>query len=175
MGKRWYVVQSKLQQEKLATQELRKQRFDVFYPTFIKKSRCKRTGKTTDVVSPLFPSYLFVEFDVVRNKRWKSIKNTRGVKNLLACTETTISPVPKGCVEAIISKRDRRGHVSIEDCMGTVIKFLPDQALKIAAEGYENVIATYCNHSEKRVTVFLSLLNRKLQVSLPIESVQPIS
>lgn len=175
MSKRWYVVQSKLGQEKLAAQELRKQRFDIFFPTFIRKSRCKRTGKPSDSISPLFPSYLFVEFDVKRNKRWQKINNTRGVKTLLACTEKTVSPVPKGCVEAILAKRDRKGHVSLEDCMGSIIKFLPEQQLKIIGGAYDNVIATYCNHSEKRVIVLLSLLNRKLQVSLPLESVQPVS
>ena len=175
MAKRWYVVQTKIKQETLAVQQLRQQRFDLFFPTFIKPVRDRKTGKIIKKILPLFPSYLFVQFDIKRNKRWQSILNTRGVQSLVGCTERYVSPVPKGCVEEILLKRDPKGHILIVDCIEKMAEFLPNQQLKIRGETYENIIATYCNHSENRVNVLLSLLGRPVRVSLALDDVQPLS
>ena len=50
----WYVVKTKPQQEKRASLNLRNQNFNVISPLIKKKINCE----------PLFPSYIFVSFDI---------------------------------------------------------------------------------------------------------------
>ena len=57
----WYVVSTKPNQENRAALNLRKQAFEVLLPMMQKKRRHARQIET--VLRPLFPGYLFVEFD----------------------------------------------------------------------------------------------------------------
>jgi len=56
--KKWYLIQTKPQQEAIATQNLSNQGFNVFYPKAI------INNKTVS----LFPRYLFIELDDKKSK-----------------------------------------------------------------------------------------------------------
>lgn len=173
MTKRWYVVQTKPNHESLALSQLRNQKFSVFFPVYTVKTKHNRTGVVTVKQLPLFPSYMFVQFDVDRNKRWQTINGTRGVLGLIGCTDEYLTPVPEGCVEDIIARADKRGVVVLKDCVETITEFTPGMSLGIRGENYKGLVATYCSNTEKRVSVLLTLLNRKMRVILPIDAVFP--
>lgn len=173
--KRWYVVQTKSNQETLAVQQLRNQKFNVFFPTYIHEKKNEATGTVKKRTLPFFPSYLFVEFDVKRHARWKSINGTRGVVTLVGCTEDFLSPLPKGCVEEIMKRADERGNIRLEEAVQQIIAFTSGMQVEILGRGLKGIVATYCNHSQNRATLLLTLLNRKIKIVLPIDAIRPVT
>lgn len=168
--KRWYVVQTKYNQELLAVENLRNQNFETFFPVYQKKRQDKKSGIIFDQTLPLFPSYVFVKFDV-EGCRWLKIASTRGVKSFVGYTDDYLSPLPQGCVEEIIARADQSGVVPIVPVFEDLLKFTPNMKLKIKNGSLAGLVGTYCNHSGNRVVLLLTLLNQKTRVSLPIHTV----
>lgn len=166
---RWYVVQTKTGQESLAVKEISNQNITVFHPTYVEKST-NRLNIKKEKVLPLFPSYVFVQFDIARD-RWKCLNNTRGCVGLVGCGETYVTPLPEGCIEEIMSNLDDDGQVSLHKAMETVVNFEQGMELGIRGDSYEGVVGEYHSHSDTRVTLILTLLGRKNKIELPIESV----
>ena len=76
----WYVVQTGPSKEFVAANNLASQNFNIYLPQLkrnITRFNCKQT-----TVKPLFPGYLFVFIDYLKDN-WSKINYTRGVKNLL--------------------------------------------------------------------------------------------
>ena len=72
----WYVVQTKPNREMQALSHLERQGFSVWMP---KCSRLiKHARQTKKVLRPLFPGYVFVQFDPTFTQ-WRAINNTVGV------------------------------------------------------------------------------------------------
>ncbi|MBI4224451.1 MAG: hypothetical protein HY609_05910 [Deltaproteobacteria bacterium] len=93
--RKWYVIQSKPQKERLVCAQLRSApiEVDVFFPRLR-----NHTG-----VRPLFPSYLFVNMAMNNVANYKFIKYTRGVLRLVGTREGPI-PVLPDVVETIQSR-----------------------------------------------------------------------
>ena len=66
--KNWYLIQTKPQQEAVASQNLSNQGYDIFHPKAMIKNKS---------VS-LFPRYLFIHLDD-KNQNWTPIRSTPGV------------------------------------------------------------------------------------------------
>lgn len=169
--KRWYAIQTKSHQEAVAIQHLKDQRFNTFFPKYMKKEQTKRTGTVYLRPTALFPSYVFVEFDVTRNRRWQTINGTKGVVCLVGYLDDYLSPLPIGCVEEIMQRADRKGFVQLEATLPEIIQFSPEMQLTINRGSLQGTVATYCNHSDNRVTLLLALLNQKVKIELPIDAV----
>ena len=103
----WYVAQTLHHREKIAERHLRAQGFRPFFPQFRKTVRHAR--KLREVVAPVFPGYIFVIFDMERD-RWHSINGTIGVSRLLTALKRPV-PVPGGVVQALIGAIDASGCV----------------------------------------------------------------
>jgi transcriptional antiterminator RfaH len=104
--KKWYVVHIKPNQELTAEQQLKNQNFEVFYPRCIQQVHNPNTDRITKRVSPLFPGYMFVSFDIAEPCGWQKIPNTRGVLNLIGMKESSVLSLPPGCVEDIMTRVD---------------------------------------------------------------------
>jgi transcriptional antiterminator RfaH len=103
----WYVAQTLHHREKIAELRLRAQGFRSFFPQFRRTVRHAR--KLREVVAPLFPGYIFVAFDIERD-RWRSINGTIGVARLLTA-QNRPAPVPPDVVQALIGAIDASGCV----------------------------------------------------------------
>jgi transcriptional antiterminator RfaH len=68
----WYLIQTKSQQEAIATLNLSSQGYTVFHPKVVIK------GKNTS----LFPRYLFIQLDD-KTQNWTPIRSTKGVSNFV--------------------------------------------------------------------------------------------
>ena len=172
MAKRWYVLQTKFGKEDETINALRSKKFKVFYPCYQKM--LKENGKRVLKTLPLFPSYVFVQFDIKRHPRWRSVVHVRGVHALMGCVDDFVPPLPRGCVEELMARADRNGVIQIEKAVEKILQFVPNMKLLIRGEQYRGLIATYCSHTEKRVTLLLTLLNRRIQVILPVEAIAPL-
>jgi transcription antitermination factor NusG len=105
--RRWYVVKTLPRREIFAAEQLQNQGFTTFLPKQVKTVRHARRVRTG--LAAFFPSYLFVELDVER-ERWRSINGTYGVSHLITHGERPIA-APAGVVEDIIASCDDRGIV----------------------------------------------------------------
>ena len=77
---RWYVVHTQPRGESLAITNLINQGLETYLPLHLRRRRHAR--RTEWVPAPLFPSYLFVQFDVEQT-RWRAIHSTFGVRYLV--------------------------------------------------------------------------------------------
>lgn len=78
----WFVVQLKANSIKIAERNLKRQLFNTFIP--YERIKSLRPHKNSTELKPLFPGYLFVEFER-SNMDWHKIKNTYGVSRILSC------------------------------------------------------------------------------------------
>ena len=104
-GERWYVARTLPNREAGAASQLEAQGFRVFLPRIARTVRHAR--KMRQVRAPAFPAYLFVAFDMNRD-RWRSVNGTFGVARLIGSDEQPM-PVPRGVVEAIFDTVDETG------------------------------------------------------------------
>jgi transcriptional antiterminator RfaH len=74
----WFVLNTHPKKEFVAQQNCTNQGFNTFLPTYIDP-----LPKKGDITKPLFPSYLFVQFDPTRD-RWYPLMHTIGVKRLFS-------------------------------------------------------------------------------------------
>ena len=70
--KNWYLIQTKPQQETIATHNLSNQGYTVFHPKAVIKGK----------ISSLFPKYLFIQLND-RAQNWTPIRSTKGVSNFV--------------------------------------------------------------------------------------------
>ena len=116
----WYVAQTLHHREKVAERHLREQGFRSFFPQFRRTVRHAR--KLREVVTPVFPGYIFVIFDTERD-RWHSIHGTVGVCRLLTTRKRPV-PVPADIVQALIGAIDVFGCVVLggDLCVGQAVR-----------------------------------------------------
>jgi len=81
----------------VAATHLRNQGFRVFLP--LAQGTRRHARKTETVLAPFFPSYLFVQIDLSKD-RWRSVNGTCGVSRLARQGELPV-PVPAGIVERL--------------------------------------------------------------------------
>ena len=86
MDTNWLVVNTKSNSEKKAFENLRRQKFNVFFPKIKKKIFLTKNNK--EILKPLFPGYLFVEYN--DNYNWIKINNTYGVSKIVRFGERPI-------------------------------------------------------------------------------------
>lgn len=121
-GERWYVVQSRPQQELHAARQLANQRFHAFVPRVKRTVRHARRRRT--VLTALFPRYLFTALDLERD-RWRSVLGTYGVTTMIMDGERP-RPVPPGVVESLADVVASDGTVDFADRLevGDDVRFL---------------------------------------------------
>jgi transcriptional antiterminator RfaH len=157
--KQWYVVTTKAREETKALFNLKRQGFNTYLPQYKKLRRHAR--RTDTVLAPLFPKYLFVEFDLDMHN-WSCINSTIGVSKLIKFGSMPTA-VPSGLVSEIRTREDAEGMVSL------------NRYLKIK-QGDEVTILTgaFSDHSgifesqgdDERIVILLNLMGRNVRVRL---------
>ena len=143
----WYVVKAKPQQEKRASMNLRNQNFKVILPLLQKTSNGSKIN-----YEPLFPSYIFVSFDITKNY-WPKINNSYGVSKLLS-----FNGIPKelnvnfiSYLEEII---DKNGFVK-----ANIFQFKKNQCVQINNGPFKGFFASVIKKvGEQRVKLMIDFL-----------------
>lgn len=167
MTTRWYVVHTQPHGEAKANLHLRRQGFATYLPKYLRQ---RRHARRTEIVSrPLFPNYLFVAFDPLRD-RWRSIHSTFGVNRLVLAGEDPL-PVPDSVVSQIKDREGEDGFVVLGlpagVSTGSEVRLV--DGIFAEARGILERIAD--NH---RVAVLLQLLGREVRVNVPVANVGTI-
>jgi transcriptional antiterminator RfaH len=161
---RWYLVQTQLNGEAKATQNLLRQGYDIYLPRFLKRRRHAR--KVDFVARPLFPRYVFVAIDMT-TQRWRSIQSTFGVSRLV-CNGDNPALVPEGVVPALRAREDDKGFVK----MDARPAFAPGDKVRVLAGAFMDSAGLFTGLADHdRVSILLDMLGRKVRVLLDADLV----
>lgn len=163
----WYVIHTKARQERVASEHLGRQDYEVHMPLIRLPKR--RRGRWREVVEPLFPGYLFVHLDLKR-RNTSSIRSTRGVIGLVRFGNEP-QPVPSLLVERLMAAQtDREGAISQEHL------FEPGDRVEIVAGPLAGLQAVFLASSgEERAHLLLELLGRSNRVLVSRHQLVPAS
>jgi len=148
--KKWYLIQTKPQQEAIATQNLSNQGFNVFHPKAIIKNK---------TVS-LFPRYLFIELDD-KHQNWTPIRSTKGVANFVrfGLSFARVS-------NQIISMIKIQQQQTIEKLFN-ICSHQKGDSVEIQSGAFKGQQAIFQNYnSNDRVTVLLKLIGQHQETKL---------
>jgi transcriptional antiterminator RfaH len=148
--KKWYLIQTKPQQEAVATQNLSNQGFDIFYPKAMIKNKS---------VS-LFPRYLFIKLDD-NNQNWTPIRSTKGVANFVRFG-LNFAIVPNQIIRLIKIQQQQ----TIEKLIN-IYSHQKGDSIEIQTGAFKGQQAIFQNYnSTDRVTVLLKLIGQQQAITL---------
>ena len=162
--KKWYVVNTKAREEAKALFNLRRQGFNAYLPQHKKTRRHAR--HTDNVLAPLFPKYLFVEFDL-NMENWSRINSTLGVSRLIQFGMMP-TPLPTELINEIRAREDPEGMVTLNQNLG--IK-QGDKVTVINGAFNDQVGIFECQNEDARIVILLNLLGRDVRVRLPSSAI----
>lgn len=171
MTARLFAVECRPRLEQLARTELMNQHFPTLLPMFIRPN--PRRLQSAD--APLFPGYLFVQFDPLDpDEHWGAINGTRGVRRLLCSAVGRPAAVPERRAAEMWDKYSR-GPVSLEEAL---LPFAAGAKLRVTGgfggdlyAGWEGICK---RRSRTSVVVMMLVFGRDTEVELPIEAVEVV-
>ncbi|GAD50854.1 hypothetical protein NT2_12_01140 [Caenibius tardaugens NBRC 16725] len=162
---RWYVAETLPRSENLAQYHLERQGFTCFCPRF--RATRRHARRTTIIMSPLFPGYIFVSFSRDHD-RWQSINSTIGVKRLVGGERGPL-PMPRDVMETLLA-RCEEGEV---DCIIPEIK--PGDQIRLMSGPFaNNVAAIEALDSKGRVRVLLDILGSRRSLRVDMRAIGPV-
>jgi transcriptional antiterminator RfaH len=163
-GARWYVVQTQVNGEARAAENLRRQGYETYLPRYLKRRRHAR--KVDFIAKPLFPRYMFVAIDVA-TQRWRSVQSTVGVSRLVTNGDEPAA-VPEGVVCALRAREDTKGLVKME--AGPA--FAPGDKVRVLAGAFMDNAGLFDGMADHdRVSILLDMLGRQVRVVLDADLV----
>ncbi len=162
----WHLIYSKPQQERVALENLLRQRYDVYLPLL--RHQRRRNNRHVIVTEPRFLRYLFI-FLCDETDDWSPIRSTRGVMRIIRFGQTP-ARVPADFVETLRARETDAGmHIVAEP------GYRPGDSVRIAGgsmAGYDAVFAA--RTSKERVLLLLNIAGKEARVQLPIEDIEPV-
>ena len=157
-GVKWYVVQTQVNAEFKAAENLQRQGFGVYLPRFLKRRRHAR--KTEFAAKPLFPRYLFVAIDIT-TQRWRAIQSTFGVASLVTNGDEP-AVLPDGIISALRAREDK-GFIK----MRREPVFARGDRVRVLTGAFTDSPALFDGEADHdRVAILLDMLGRKVRVLL---------
>jgi transcription antitermination factor NusG len=162
---RWFCARTKLAIPFDTTiNQLRQQEFTAWVP--IVRSITHKFGKKIIIEEGLFGPYLFVQFDMTK-QRWRAINHTVGVARLLPTHAEFPEPVSIGFVEAL---QNAPTLATVQDVI--VAKFSTDAIVRIlggALVGYHGrVLSSHRTATRVRLEAF----GREIEATVPTSALQ---
>jgi transcriptional antiterminator RfaH len=161
---RWYVVQTQMNGEAKAAQNLLRQGYQIYLPRYLKRRRHAR--KVDFTAKPLFPRYMFVAIDLA-TQRWRSIQSTSGVSRLVTNGDDPAT-VPEDVVHALRAREDEKGFVRLDNTP----QFAPGDKVRVLAGAFMDSAGLFSGLADHdRVSILLDMLGRKVRVLLDADMV----
>jgi transcriptional antiterminator RfaH len=162
-GSRWFCAWTHPSAEFRSELDLMAKGFRVYLPLHLDRRFERDAGQA--IIGPLFPRYLFVQFNPSRDQ-WRRIYRSRGIAGLIAVTTDKPIPVPIGIIEHLQARTSARRVV---DDPGE-----HPEASRIRVGATGTVLGGpwagwtgICTLSRRdRLTLLLSLFGRQVPVSL---------
>lgn len=158
---RWFVVQTKVGQEAVASRNLLRQNFESWFPLLPKTVRAGR--RTVIKLKPFFPGYVFLKNQ--SDQSWRPVDSTFGVVRLV---RNGVHPatLPVGLVPELRALADSGGVVSFRDTLRHGDK------VRVMVGAFDNWIGRVVDLPDSdRVTLLLDMIGRAVPVTLPTSAV----
>ena len=165
--RKWYVIKTKVNQEKRALLNLSRQGFELFCPLTPILRKFKNTIK--NILDPLFPSYIFVKLDLEKDN-WSKINNTYGVKELLKNSSMYPGSVPSEFIENLKKVCD------VNNCVNdSYFNYKIGQKVKFIEGPFLNKVVEIIKMPAKdRILVLQEFFSLKIKVLTSKEKIIPI-
>lgn len=152
--KEWFLAYTKPRNEDNVSRRLTGAGFYVLNPKIKERKYYRR--KITDIVSPLFPCYVFVEFDKYMD--YHLISFTRGIKRVLG-NDNGPAVVSREIIDSI-NGRITDGFVTVKQ------SFTPGEQVVIKGGPFEGLNAVFEKEMKgvERVSVLLKAMNVRMVV-----------
>ena len=102
---RWYVAQIKTNGFDRAVSNLTRQGFQTFMP--MQKKTVRHARQLKNVLRPVFPGYLFIQFGADRAD-WRKINSTFGVARLVSFEQSVPATVPEELMAGLQARCDSK-------------------------------------------------------------------
>lgn len=159
LGKKWYLLTAKPQNDAYAEAQLVNQGYQVYRP--LAKRIRKRRQKLIEVIESLFPRYLFIQLDTV-NDNWAPIRSTLGIAGFVKFGNNP-AVVPESIIETLMLNEDELSQKAI-----SLDRFKQGDKVIIESGPYIGLNAVFDTYNgEERAVILLNMLNSiaKLTIS----------
>ena len=161
----WYAIRSKPRMEEIARLNYERQGLKVYLPmirTVVSHARSKK-----EVLRLFFPGYLFLWL-VPEERNWVTIASTRGAIGAI-CFGDQYIPMPDWIIDDL---RAREDGGAISSAALQKERLAPGTAVQVRFDE-ENATqgVVYSMRGEENVVVLLSLLNRQVKATVPLDQV----
>lgn len=155
----WYLIRTKVGSESVAEEHLQRQDYPTYCPRLI--SRRRRFGRRIQIISPLFPSYLFLQL-AVGVKDLAPVKSTKGVVGIVRFGEE-YAVAPQAVIEGLRQHEDPAVQSRrVEDPLK------PQARIRITGGPLNHLEGIFLNEcADDRVNVLLNILGRETSVEVP--------
>ncbi len=148
----WYLVHTKPRQEKCALENLQRQGYTCYLPTF--PAEKLRQGAMTIADEPLFPRYLFIRLGRGDSaKGWAPVRSTKGVSRLV-CFGAEPAWVDDVLIE-LLRTQEASGQTEPERL------FKPGERVRLTEAPFAGIEGIYqMADGERRVMVLIEILSK---------------
>lgn len=162
----WYLIHTKIRQERVALENLERQGFECFLP-LIRVEKLRR-GALQVVQEPLFPRYLFTRLGTgLESQSWAPIRSTVGVSRLV-----TFGQTPAKIEDELIAEL----QVKTDSTKVQLRHFEPGEQVVVTDGPFAGVEAIYqMADGESRVMVLLNILSKQVKMSVPPASIRKVN
>ncbi|ACD82086.1 transcriptional activator RfaH [Candidatus Methylacidiphilum infernorum] len=158
----WYCLSIQPKKEKLAVENLKKENIEVFFPQF--QYQKIRSRKTSLVLEPLFPGYLFAKFNLYSKLTF--VRSTKGVRKVVHFG-SSYPVIPDSFIEELRIQFGEEGIKTIRERIdvGSTINIAEGPF-----QGYSCIVLGFIPAKE-RVRVLLEWLGRAVQIEVNLKEI----
>ena len=162
----WYLIHTKIRQERVALENLERQGFKCFLPLICAEKL--RRGALQVVQEPLFSRYLFIRLGTgLESQSWAPIRSTVGVSRLV-----TFGQTPAKIEDELIAQL----QVKTDSAEVQLRHFEPGEQVVVTDGPFMGVEAIYqMADAEGRVMVLLNILSKQVKMSVPPASIRKVN
>lgn len=160
---RWVAINTHPHRERIAVENLARQRFTVYCPTELRRVRHAR--RVQDVARPIFPGYIFAEVapDLAL---WRSILSTYGVRAVIRYGDRPAFVEP-GFIEALRA-REIDGIIA-----KPIAPYRLGQEIRLNGGPFDGLIATIVEMKDKdRLVLLMRLLSQDIRLKVTTANVR---
>ena len=162
----WYLIHTKIRQERVALDNLERQGFECFLP--LMRAEKLRRGALQLVQEALFPRYLCIRLGTgLESQSWAPIRSTMGVSRLV-----TFGQIPAKINDELIGALRTQSEAS-----DLVLRhFEPGEQVIVTDGPFVGVEAIYqMADAEGRVMVLLNIMSKQVKMSVPPASIRKVN
>jgi|GEM_PF-65732 transcription termination/antitermination protein NusG len=154
----WYAIRTRSRHEQKVKYQLENKSFKVFLP--VMEGWSKRKDRKKKILKPLFPGYLFIDFELIKS-RWLEIVKVPGVANILGYSNEPF-PIPEEQIASL------QAIINSDLTVNYYTYLKKGDRVKVVSGPLEGAVGILLDVQEKkkRLVVSVDMLNRAVAVEV---------